>query len=98
MPPASAARRIDVHHHIVPDFYRDALAKAGIGDAGGRTLPDWSPEAALDLMDLLGTATAIVSISTPGAGFLTEETNLAQRLNDAVVAVQHVAVPANHRS
>lgn len=82
MPPVSAARRIDVHHHIVPDFYREALTKAGIGDAGGRALPDWSPEKALDLMDLLGTATAIVSISTPGAGFLTEAANLAQRLND----------------
>lgn len=78
-------RRIDVHQHIVPAFYRDLLAKQGIAEAGGRALPDWSPEAALELMDLLGTATAIVSVSTPGAGFLddpAEAAHLARRLND----------------
>ncbi|WP_188187100.1 amidohydrolase family protein [Nonomuraea sp. SYSU D8015] len=86
--------RVDVHHHIIPPFYRDLLAKAGIAAAGGRALPDWSPEAALELMDLLGTATAIVSVSTPGAGFLTspdEAADLARRLNDfaASLAADH---------
>lgn len=76
--------RIDVHHHLIPGFYRELLAKAGIDEAGGRALPDWSPEAALELMDLLGTATAIVSVSTPGTGFLAdpdEAADLARRLN-----------------
>ncbi|MFJ5780016.1 amidohydrolase family protein [Streptomyces sp. NPDC093094] len=80
-----SARRIDVHQHVVPDFYRDELAKAGIADAGGRALPDWSPESALRLMDLLRTATSILSVSTPGTGFLTgpaEAADLARRLND----------------
>lgn len=77
--------RIDVHQHVVPPFYRDLLVKAGIAEAGGRALPDWSPEGALELMDLLGAATGIVSVSTPGTRFLTapgEATALAQRLND----------------
>ncbi|MEU1404974.1 amidohydrolase family protein [Streptomyces sp. NPDC005728] len=81
----AAPRRIDVHQHLVPPFYRDLLTKAGIAEAGGRALPDWSPEAALELMDLLGTATAIVSVSTPGTGFLAdpaEAADLARRLND----------------
>ncbi|MFF9774076.1 hypothetical protein ACF1HJ_10445 [Streptomyces sp. NPDC013978] len=39
------AGRIDVHQHAVPPFYRDLLTKAGIAEAGGRALPDWSPEA-----------------------------------------------------
>ncbi|WP_030620327.1 amidohydrolase family protein [Streptomyces fulvoviolaceus] len=80
----TAPHRVDVHQHIVPPFYRDLLTKAGIADAGGRALPDWSPEAALELMDLLGTATAIVSVSTPGTGFLTEPGEaaaLARQLN-----------------
>ncbi|MFF3503205.1 amidohydrolase family protein [Streptomyces sp. NPDC003247] len=80
-----SAQRIDVHQHVVPGFYRDELARAGITDAGGRALPDWSPESALRLMDLLDTATSIVSVSTPGAGFLTdpeEAAGLARRLND----------------
>ena len=89
-----APRRIDVHQHLVPPFYRDALSQAGIAGAGGRALPDWSPEAALDLMDLLGTDTAILSVSTPGTGFLTDPTEaacLARRLNDfsAALAAQH---------
>ncbi|MFE0700559.1 amidohydrolase family protein [Streptomyces sp. NPDC058872] len=80
-----SAQRIDVHQHVVPDFYRDELAKAGIADAGGRALPVWNPESALQLMDLLGTTTSILSVSTPGTGFLTapaEAVDLARRLND----------------
>ncbi|MFD8582027.1 amidohydrolase family protein [Streptomyces californicus] len=85
-----AAQRIDVHQHIVPAFYRDELAKAGIADAGGRALPDWSPQSALQLMDLLGTTTSIVSVSTPGTGFLTapaDAAGLARRLNDHCAAL-----------
>ncbi|MFE6760960.1 amidohydrolase family protein [Streptomyces sp. NPDC057689] len=85
-----SAQRIDVHQHVVPGFYRDELAKAGIADAGGRALPDWTPESALQLMDLLGTTTAILSVSTPGTGFLTEPadaTALARRLNDHSAAL-----------
>ncbi|MFE4394378.1 MULTISPECIES: amidohydrolase family protein [Streptomycetaceae] len=80
-----SAQRIDVHQHVVPGFYRDELARAGITDAGGRALPDWSAQSALHLMDLLDTATAIVSVSTPATGFLAdpaEAADLARRLND----------------
>ncbi|WP_328869159.1 amidohydrolase [Streptomyces sp. NBC_00287] len=82
--------RVDVHQHLIPPLYRDLLAKAGIAEAGGRALPDWSPEAALEQMDLLGTATAIMSVSTPGTGFLTdraEAADLARRLNDYCTAL-----------
>ncbi|AUA15431.1 amidohydrolase family protein [Streptomyces sp. SID8382] len=89
-----SAQRIDVHQHVVPPFYRDELARAGIADAGGRALPDWSPESALELMDLLGIATAILSVSTPGTAFLTDPdsaADLARRLNDhsAALAAEH---------
>ncbi|MFJ4625607.1 amidohydrolase family protein [Streptomyces sp. NPDC088847] len=90
----AAAGRVDVHQHIVPVFYRDLLAQAGIAEAGGRELPEWSAESALELMDLLDTATAIVSVSTPGTGFLTdpgESADLARQLNEfsATLAAQH---------
>lgn len=86
----TAPRRIDVHQHLVPPLYRDALAKSGIVDAGGRALPDWSAGAALEQMDLLGTEAAILSVSTPGTGFLGdpgEAADLARRLNDFSAAL-----------
>ena len=77
--------RVDVHQHVIPPFYREALEKAGIDSAGGRELPEWSPEAALEAMKTLGTATAILSVSTPGTGFIAdpgEARTMAARLND----------------
>lgn len=41
------AGRIDVHHHLIPPFYREHLAAAGIAEDGGRALPEWSPHAAM---------------------------------------------------
>lgn len=85
-----STQRIDVHQHIVPAFYRDELTGAGIGEAGGRALPDWSAASALESMDLLGTRTALLSVSTPGAGFLTDPgsaADLARRLNDHSAAL-----------
>ena len=77
--------RIDTHHHIIPADYRKALRNAGIDEAGGRALPDWSPEAALQTMAELDVATAIVSVSTPGTTFLPKPGDaaaLARDLND----------------
>lgn len=59
------ARRIDTHHHVVPPFYRDWLQDQGI-TAGGKAIPEWSPESALEFMDATGVETAILSVSTPG--------------------------------
>jgi predicted TIM-barrel fold metal-dependent hydrolase len=77
--------RIDVHQHVVPEHYRDALRLAGITAAGGRALPDWSPEAALALMDEVGSTAAVLSVSTPGTTFLAdpiEAAKLARSLNE----------------
>lgn len=86
--------RIDTHHHMIPPFYRDALRKAGIDDAGGRELPQWSVEATLNTMAELDVSTAILSVSTPGTTFLPDAAGaaaLARDLNDysaTVVAAQ----------
>lgn len=63
-------RRIDTHHHMIPPDYRKALRKAGIDEAGGRAVPDWSAEASLETMAELGVTTAMLSVSTPGTTFL----------------------------
>ena len=59
-------RRIDVHHHILPPAYVKWLRGVGIHEAGGRDLPAWSPEAALEVMGEHFIETAVVSVSTPG--------------------------------
>jgi predicted TIM-barrel fold metal-dependent hydrolase len=76
--------RIDVHQHLLPDDYRDLLHRHRIGEAGGRALPAWSPEAAVALMDDAGIATGIVSVSTPGVSFLDGDAAIAaaRSLND----------------
>jgi predicted TIM-barrel fold metal-dependent hydrolase len=77
--------RIDTHHHLIPPDYRQALQKAGLSEAGGRTLPEWSPEGSLQTMAELGIGTAILSVSTPGTAFLPKAGDaaaLARDLND----------------
>ena len=59
-------RRIDVHQHMIHPAYAGWLRSTGVRDAGGRALPAWSVDEALELMDGRDLATAILSVSTPG--------------------------------
>jgi 6-methylsalicylate decarboxylase len=83
---------IDVHFHLIPQFYRDAVYEAGRGPAIGR-YPDWSPQLALELMDANGIALAITSLAQPGVGFLPADkaAAFARRCNDytAELITQH---------
>ncbi len=76
--------RIDVHHHILPRFYRAALSDRGIAVSGGRPIPEWDLENTLALMDRHGIATAITSISEPGIYFGDQafRRELAHRCNE----------------
>ncbi len=51
--------RIDVHHHLFPPFYVEAM-KDQLA-ANGFTVRQWSPAISLDIMDKHGIATAFVS-------------------------------------
>ena len=51
--------RIDVHHHMFPPFYIEAMKDQLL--ANGFTLRQWSPAISLDMMDKHGIATAFVS-------------------------------------
>lgn len=83
--------RIDVHHHILPPEYVQALAQIGQSQSGGSALPDWSSDAALSMMDQHGIATAIVSISSPGTYFgdINFTRDLARRCNDIAAKLVH---------
>jgi 6-methylsalicylate decarboxylase len=79
----AAARRIDLHFHLIPQFYRDAAYAAGTGPAIGR-YPDWSPQRALELMDASGIDVALTSLAQPGVQFGDPEPAhaLARRCNE----------------
>jgi predicted TIM-barrel fold metal-dependent hydrolase len=85
---------IDVHFHLIPQFYRDAVYAAGSGPAIGR-YPDWTPQLALELMDKQGIALAMLSLGQPGVGFLPDgkAAAFARRCNDyaAELIGQHPA-------
>ena len=62
--------RIDVHAHYLPPPYRAALVAAGHGHPDGFPhVPDWSAEEHLAVMDRLGIATSLLSVSSPGVHF-----------------------------
>jgi predicted TIM-barrel fold metal-dependent hydrolase len=76
LPPASSAAparaaadasrgvgRIDVHHHLSPPGWVEALKARGTVDP---FIVAWSPERSLADMDRAGVATAMLSITTPG--------------------------------
>ncbi|HKA44498.1 MAG TPA: amidohydrolase family protein [Burkholderiales bacterium] len=59
----SAARRIDVHHHVAPPTYTTALKSIM------RSHAPWSLQQSLEDMDRSGIATAVTSLINPGAWF-----------------------------
>lgn len=75
-------RRIDVHHHVIPKFYEEAIMEAGAGPTRG-AYPEWSPELAIEVMDANDIATAITSV-VPGVHFLPPEKarDMARRCNE----------------
>src|SRR3989304_5905387 len=64
--------RVDVHHHIVPPKYVEALGAARVFRQSGRANPPsagWTVQKSLEQMDANGIATALTSISAPGTWF-----------------------------
>jgi aminocarboxymuconate-semialdehyde decarboxylase len=81
---------IDIHHHILPDFFWRATNESH-NPVGGITPPPWSKEAALAYLDDAGTDMAFTSISTPGVhmGDDAAARDLAQRCNELSAKLIH---------
>jgi len=82
----SAKACIDVHVHVIPSFYRDAVVDSERAPSISSGFPEWSPERALETMDRVGIAAAINSISQPGVHFGDDAAarHLARRCNDVM--------------
>ncbi len=79
--------RIDVHHHVLPKFYVEALERGGT-TTFGVVLPDWSLEAHLEVMDknkiALGMASIPVGIHFEGETFARD---LARQSNEFLASL-----------
>ena len=63
---------IDVHHHFVPEAYKEALSAAGDACPPPGFQPplrQWNASRSIEEMDKAGIASALVSITTPGIHF-----------------------------
>ncbi len=77
-------KKVDVHQHMLPRIYTDALAKIGITGAGGVDFPEWTPDTAIAMMDAQDIQTGILSLSAPGVHFGDDAaaTELARTCNE----------------
>jgi predicted TIM-barrel fold metal-dependent hydrolase len=89
-PSACGCGRIDVHAHFLPEVYVEALRAAGLGVLdGGVPTPPWSAAAALEMMARQQIGVAMVSLSSPGARFLSPDKRpgLVREVNEAGAAL-----------
>jgi 6-methylsalicylate decarboxylase len=63
----AAPFRIDVHHHLSPPAFIEAVVKAKLAN---KPMLDWTPARAIEDMDRAGIAVSMTSITTPALGFL----------------------------
>jgi len=76
---------IDVHAHFLPEGYRASLVAAGHAQPDGMpALPEWSAQEHVAMMDRLGIARSLLSISSPGVHVGDGSAiDLAREVNDA---------------
>jgi predicted TIM-barrel fold metal-dependent hydrolase len=71
--------KLDVHSHVVPDIYRQALIDAGYPVKNGTLftdgfpVPSWDLESHIAAMDTNGVNYSTISISAPGVNFLADD-------------------------
>jgi len=80
---------VDVHHHVIPDFYWQASNEDGDA-AGGITPRPWSLDGAIAYLDEAEIDIAVASISTPGVHFGDDRAarTLARRVNEYLADIK----------
>jgi len=86
---------IDVHAHILPSLYLEAMRRAGLCDRAGNPVgdgfpfPTWSLDDTLRIMDRYAIRASVLSITAPGAQFErgADSIALTRALNDAMAEI-----------
>jgi predicted TIM-barrel fold metal-dependent hydrolase len=80
---------VDLHQHIIPDFYWEASNEDG-NAAGGITPPRWSLAGAVAYLDEARIDVAVPSISTPGVHFGDDAAarTLARQVNEYLAEIK----------
>jgi predicted TIM-barrel fold metal-dependent hydrolase len=88
-PVARTSLTVDLHHHVIPDFYWDASNEDG-NAAGGINPPRWSLDGAIAYLDEANIDVAVPSISTPGVhlGDDAAARKLARQVNEYLADIQ----------
>ena len=63
---ASKIKRIDMHHHFLPQDYMKAEAERAHNDHGNSAMFSWTPAAGVEALDMAKVDFAVGSITTPG--------------------------------
>ena len=82
---ASKVKRIDMHHHFLPQDYMKAEAERSHNEHGNSEMLSWTAEKAVDALDKGKVDFAVASISTPGVwipGNLDLSRKLARQWNE----------------
>ena len=61
--------KIDMHVHYIPKAYREELENKEKGDPDGFPTPEWTVEMHLKMMEHLGIATTMLTLSSPHINF-----------------------------
>jgi predicted TIM-barrel fold metal-dependent hydrolase len=83
---ASKVKRIDMHHHFLPQPYMKAEAERAHNDHGNSEMLSWTADKAVDALDKAKVDFAVASISTPGVwipGNVDLSRSLAREWNEA---------------
>jgi aminocarboxymuconate-semialdehyde decarboxylase len=80
---------VDLHHHVIPDFYWEASNEDGSA-AGGINPPRWTLDGAIAYLDEAGIDVAVASISTPGVHFGDDAAaqSLAREVNEYLAGLK----------
>ncbi|KAJ9645511.1 hypothetical protein H2204_001091 [Knufia peltigerae] len=62
---SNSARKVDVHHHLVPDVWKEEITKIALGPEEIPPL-NWTLEGSESFMKKAGLTTTIFSLTTPG--------------------------------